>query len=139
VYIHCKSGFFEVDRWDGTPFESASHQKEVDKLRDGGDEIVVVRTRRWEALVELLERYTQVKRRIWESPAGWDYQFRAYLTRCEWAATMSRIAMDLDYRNFKSWITKNGREQHDLALRIWQAAHDTVSAGRYVRRRGEST
>lgn len=127
MYLHTKYGFVEADRWDGAALPLPAHQREVDAVAAralGG--VIVVRSRQRRTIASLLEFVAtdDVTRKIFKSPADWDYEFRAYLTADDWATVMARIALDLDYRNFKSWTTAKSPKQHKLAHAIWHAAHD---------------
>jgi hypothetical protein len=124
MYLQCKAGFVEVDRWDGTPVPVPAQQAAIDRLRFqvGNPGVVVVRCRSRGDLRELLTGYGPARRRVWKSPPGWDYEYRAYLTLGEWAVTMANIAGDLDYRNFKSWCHASAPAHAPLAHRIWHAA-----------------
>jgi hypothetical protein len=56
---------------------------------------------------------------------GTDYPYRALITREGWAAAMSAIALDLDYRNFKSEVDKRqGVERHRLYAKVWGVMYD---------------
>ena len=127
MYLMVKSGFFEVDRWDGSPVPEPQHQAEIEELvamgRSMGVEgIAVVRCRHQAELVALLRRYSTRQHRIWKSPPGWDYEWRAYLTLAEWAAVMAQVGADLSYRNFKSWCHGSAPWQAELAHAVWTAA-----------------
>lgn len=125
MYLHTKYGFVEVDAWDGQPLPLKTHQREVDGLLLRSPVVVVVRSRQRRTIAALLDfAPSDTDRKIFKSPPGWDYEYRVYLTPDEWAMVMARIALDLDYRNFKSWTTKNSPKQHALAHAIWHAAHD---------------
>jgi len=132
VYLHCKTGFFEVDRWDGSPVGREDHQAAIDELRAGGAvEIAVVRCRDRAQLRDLLKHFAPRQARIWKSPPRWDYPFRVYLTLAEWASTMASVAAGLDYRNFKSWTKANAPAQAALAYDIWGVAERAGRADRF--------
>lgn len=49
-----------------------------------------------------------------------DYRYRAFISRAAWANAMSKMAMDLDYSNFKSMVDRTqGVDRHDLYTRVW--------------------
>lgn len=130
MYIQCKQGFIEADRWDGQRIPVEAHQKVVERLaKKPNQTVIVLRSRERATLADLVGRVAD-RRKVYESPQGWDYQFRAYVTSGEWAAILSTIVGDLDYRNFKSWCTANKPKDHRLAHDIWHAAHD---AGKVTR------
>lgn len=118
MYLHCKEGFVEADRWDGRMTSVEAHNEELRRLTRHG--VVVVRARSRVVLEQMLPA-TAV---IFSSPIGWDYEWRSYVTRATWAKTMVRVAMDLDYRNFKNWTHDNAEPESPLAHEIWNAAHD---------------
>lgn len=120
MYLHCKRGFVEADRWDGSPIPDPAQQKVVQRIRRGGAIVVVARSRERSTLVELLDA-VRIAGTIFESP-GWDYPFRVYLAVEDWACVLAGVALELDYRNFKSWTGAHRPDQHHLAYDIWQAA-----------------
>jgi hypothetical protein len=135
MYLHCKAGFVEADRWDGSPIPLATHQRAVRRLlvadRKGGCKVIVMRSREEATLVQLV-RGVGRKVKVYESPVGWDYEWRAYVTDAEFGTILYHVVAGLDYRNFKSWTTKWAPDQHGLALDIWHAAH---AAGERSKRR----
>lgn len=136
MYIQCTHGFVEADRWDGQTIPLRTHQtaaKRV-KARSASQTVVVLRSREEATLVALVASLAPDRgvfhakrlqgRKVYRSPQGWDYEFRAYVTAEEWGQILTKVALDLDYRNFKSWCTKNKPQDHKLAHDIWHAAHD---------------
>lgn len=130
MYIHCKQGFIEVDRWDGNAILTApDHQAEITKLhRRKRGPVMVVRSRKRETIEGLLKGM-RGKHTIWETPT-WDYQFRVYLTATDFANVVARVLAEIDYRNFKSWTGRNAPGESRLAHDIWQVAFDAVRSGR---------
>lgn len=136
MYLHCRHGFVEADAWDGQPLPLRGHQMILDALARVFGTVVVVRSRRADTLQALVEHLPRriaggVLPRITElkSPPGWDYEWRTYLTPVEWGMCMTRVAMDLDYRNFKHTAHDGkdiNRREYDLALGIWNAAYRSV-------------
>ncbi len=134
MYIQCKQGFVEADRWDGQRIPIQAHQRAVYRLRrrSPSQSVVVLRSREHATLVALLALGADQAaggcrgRKVYESPAGWDYQFRAYVTAEEWGWILGEVALGLDYRNFKSWTTAHKPKDHKLAHDIWHAAHDAA-------------
>ncbi len=56
--------------------------------------------------------------------AGTDYPYRAIITREGWAAAMTKLALDLDYRNFKDEVEeRQGMARHDLYAKVWGIMH----------------
>ncbi len=127
MYLHCKQGFVEADAWDGSPLPLPSHQDIVTTLARQG-QVIVVRSRRAETLAGLIGLLdTGRDLAPLASPAGWDYQWRVYVTAAEWSAILGAVALGLDYRNFKSWTHDHRPDQYKLAYAIWDAgdAHST--------------
>lgn len=126
MYLHCKQGFVEADRWDGMPLplEAELHRSELAAAAALSPErrVIIARSRERSTLAEL----TAFVRRnvpVLESPPAWDYPWRAYLTVDEWAVIMAAVADDLDYRNFKSWCHANADHSRAwLAHEVWTAA-----------------
>lgn len=128
MYLQCKMGFVEADRWDGTPIVELIHAGELrsafkrskDALSHEG--VIVVRSRVRSTLVELTHLLDSVDHKVLRSPPEWDYKWRVYLTMDEWAEVMNKIALGLDYRNFKSWTHEKSPGQSALAHAIWRDA-----------------
>lgn len=126
MYLQCKQGFIEADRWDGQRISIKEHQLVIDKLmRRKHGFVVVLRSREQSTLSELVGRIAP-KRQVFQSPPGWDYEWRAYVTSTEWAQIMSTIVGDLDYRNFKNWCSANKPKDRQMAYDVWHAAHDAA-------------
>jgi hypothetical protein len=123
MYVQCKAGFFEVDRWDGSPFPVREQQEDVNDVAASRLGVVVVRCRHRKDLEQLLLHYSKGGRRIWKSPKGWDYAYRTYMTPLAWGEIMRNVAVDLDYRNFKAWTRGGEARHHRLAHDIWEAAN----------------
>jgi hypothetical protein len=51
-----------------------------------------------------------------------DYEWRIRVPKAAWAQAVQRMAMDIDYSNFKDEVTRRqGWDRHDVYLRVWQA------------------
>ena len=129
MYLHCKHGFVEADRWSGA--DIPGHGDVLAGVAAAGHAVVVVRSRDADTLTALCATLPRARAAgvmpridVLVSPPDWDYEFRVYLTAVEWAQVLARVALELDYRNFKSWTTANAPEQHRLAHDIWHAASD---------------
>jgi hypothetical protein len=115
MYIHCKTGFLEVDRWDRSPIPLADHQKYIKRLvKNEGHPIFVVRSRQESTMKALFGPAA-----IFESPPDWDYRYRTYLSYMGLTLLFVRIADSLDYRNFKASCPT---DQSQLAHKIWKDA-----------------
>lgn len=138
MYLHSKHGFVEADAWDGTPMALPEHQSEVEAVASVTGTVIVVRSRRNDTIAELIRNLPRAhgggvvpQIKIYESPAGWDYEWRAYLTPIEWGGCMTSVAMELDYRNFKHTMQAHTPREYPLAKAIWQAAHTHVERERF--------
>lgn len=139
MYLHCRHGFVEADAWDGATIPVAEMQAECEALARFAPctgPVIVVRARRFDTLRELCNHLPRWGTQgvmpmlvVHESPIGWDYEYRCFLTAIEWGMCMTRVAMELDYRNFKH-TAQHGeqidRREYKLALAIWTAAHRDV-------------
>lgn len=127
MYLQCKHGFVECDRWDGTLTNHPVHDAGiVNATRRGGKIVIVVRSRSEGTIAELL-KLAGIKVKRYTSPPDWDYPFRVYLTGGEFQRMITAVVAQIDYRNFKNWCASNSPEQSKLARDIWHAAH---AAGR---------
>lgn len=150
MYLHFKAGFIEADRWDGRPVPVHAAHLSRAAGPSGQEAVIVVRSRELstiESVIELIPSasvqviktradgvpspkgnlFARVRSVAVESPKGWDYEFRCYLSAEEFVAVLTAIAIDLDYRNFKSWCGKNAPDQSRLAHGIWHEAHDAAA------------
>lgn len=134
MYLHCRHGFVEADAWDGQPVPG--HKKVVDAVAKASGAVIVARARRADTLQQLVAHLPRrheggvlPRIEVIQSPLGWDYEWRVYLTPVEWGMCLTRVAMDLDYRNFKH-TAQDGRDinrrEHALAYAIWNAAYSNV-------------
>ena len=133
MYVQCKQGFVEADRWDGNPIPDATHMAELVEARDkfahrdhdrGALTVIVMRSREEDTIEDLLEYLTR-RVRVLASPPTWDYEFRAYVTAAEWAAILAAVVEEIDYRNFKSWSGAHSNPARvRMAHSIWHACHD---------------
>jgi len=58
----------------------------------------------------------------WWRDLGADYMFRAFVTREQWSAYLTRAVEDMEYGNFKDEVTKRqGKKRHDVYMRVWSA------------------
>lgn len=87
------------------------------RTRDGKG--IVVRARLREhlvALVELLDRKPRIA-----MTTDSDYRYRIVVDDVEWAGTVSQLALDIDYDNFKESVPQGPYEQALHA--VWQTMH----------------
>lgn len=51
-----------------------------------------------------------------------DYAWRIRVPKDQWALACARMAMEVDYSNFKDRVTElQGKERHDVYLKVWFA------------------
>lgn len=51
-----------------------------------------------------------------------DYEWRIRVPKQDWARALARMALEIDYSNFKDEVTRRqGHERHDAYLRVWSA------------------
>lgn len=51
-----------------------------------------------------------------------DYPYRAFVTRADWAAALDKIALSIDYANFKDTVaTRQGYERAHVYAKVWSA------------------
>lgn len=119
VYIQFKHGFIEADHWDESRDLPKDHLRLLDNELTITGDVIIVRSRQ----VETLEWVKSiVDRRILDTPK-WDYRFRMYMSSCHWVIALTKIAEDLDYRNFKKWCLANSTDDRAaLASDIWGCA-----------------
>ena len=66
---------------------------------------------------------------------GTDYAYRAVVSREAFAGAMGRIALDLDYDNFKSAVARRqGHERSSLYHQVWDVLYGAQE--RETKRRG---
>lgn len=89
----------------------------VEKPGDRADGMLTVRTRN-RADIKALKRYFPDAKpyRVRYS----DYEWRIRVPKDEWAQAVARMALEIDYSNFKNEVTRRqGRERHDIYSRVW--------------------
>jgi hypothetical protein len=122
MYLMTKAGFFEIDRWDGTPVPEHPFLKLPKQF--------IVRARARRDLERFREKYLPEQDvPIRKSPPGWDYEFRVYLTEREFGIAMAAVANDVDYRNFKSYCGAHVPDLDVLAHAVWESSFDTALVG----------
>lgn len=104
--------------WLLTPFGFFSI---VQKPWDRKDGMLTVRARVRADLEALREGFMPELGEIAED-AGADYRYRARATQEAVAEAAKRVALAIDYDNFKSEVARRqGRERADLYHRVWEA------------------
>lgn len=91
----------------------------VEKPEDRGTDMLTIRARVASDLDRLRERFLPTLGATGKD-GGTDYKFRARAPRKDIADAMSKIAMSLDYSNFKSAVAKRqGKEREQLYHGLW--------------------
>jgi hypothetical protein len=107
----------------------------VEKREDRADGMLTVRARSKadiDSLRELLPNYTPVRNK------GTDYPWRVRVTAADWTHAMARLALEIDYSNFKDEVTRRqGKKRHDIYMRVWAAMLSLEPRRRSRRRRYE--
>lgn len=89
-----------------------------------GTDFLTVRARVKHDLESLSERYLPGLSPI-QSKGGTDYPWRATTSHADFAAAMGRIALDIDYGNFKNEIAaRQGTARAGRYGRVWEALYD---------------
>lgn len=104
MWIFTPEGFFSV----------------VQKPQDRKKGTLTVRTRNRQDMNALVANHFP-DAKPWEVKHS-DYEWRIRVKKAAWAQAVSRMAMDIDYANFKDEVTRRqGWDRHDVYLRVWQA------------------
>lgn len=119
MYLHNKDGFFEIDKWDGSPIQGVALPV--------GAPYMVVRARHQEDIERFIDSLffadgSHVFNGDFYHTPQWDYPYRAYVLADDLVTYLTQAVADVDYRNFKHWCSENDREQYGLAHRIWEAS-----------------
>jgi hypothetical protein len=97
-------------------------------VQKSGEDRLTVRSRARHDLERLRDKYLPQLGEIMEGE-GTDYQFRARVSREEFAEALKKIALDIDYSNFKSSVAReqgHGRAHiyHDLWASLWRISDE---------------
>lgn len=134
MYVQFKQGFIEADKWDGSPIPDENQQKLVNFISDkSGGEVIVVRSREDSTLTWMLAQMFnlgkpvctgwKIQNVVFVTP-DWDYEYRIYVSKKQFALLLGSVVTELDYRNFKSWTKKeSSKARQKLAADIWQAGY----------------
>ena len=92
----------------------------VEKPRDRAAGLLTVRARVRGDLEALRAKYLPGLGEIEATPDG-DYAWRAHVAKPELAAAMGRIALDIDYANFKSEVAERmGYAREQVYHEVWE-------------------
>ena len=133
MYLHCKHGFIEADAWDGSEIPNLPEHTKVLAALSLNRPAIILRSRRRDTLHALLRALPRYKSAlvtlpviaVLESPPGWDYEYRAYVSVWEWGEVLTGVALGLNYRNFKHYTREHAPQEAQLAADIWHAAART--------------
>jgi hypothetical protein len=84
-------------------------------------DLIIVRARVRDDLVQLrkiLDMHSRRKPNILETPDA-DYPFRMVLARGVWASALSKMALGIDYDNFKDAVKAKDPKRADVYLTVW--------------------
>ena len=105
MWLFTKTGFFSVVAKQSDP------------------DMVKIRARVREDLEDLCEQYGLIVE-IVDTPHR-DYPYRVFLPREKYAHLVQRVAMDVDYTNFKSNVSRDqGYPRAKLYGQVWNVMHD---------------
>jgi hypothetical protein len=83
----------------------------------GDPELVLIRGRIKGDLEKLKEKYLPNLGEVVETPTGADYPYRALAWKVEYAEAVKKIALEINYTNFKSSVPDTNR--HNLYMQVW--------------------
>ena len=93
----------------------------VEKPEDRGAGTLTVRARVRGDLVSLRAKYLPGIGEIQATPDG-DYAWRVRVPKADLAAALGRIALDIDYANFKSEVAEHmGYAREQIYHEVWEA------------------
>ncbi len=110
-------------------------------VRREGDKVLTVRARARADLALLRKRYLPSLSPTTATPRA-DYPFRATVARRSLAVALGRLAIDIDYPNFKDQVRDElGEEREDLCHQVWDVmrAVSTLKPRARSRQHREST
>jgi len=101
MWLFCEAGFFSVVR------------------KGGGPDTLTVRARCARDLVNLRQWCPDLG--AFKSTFGADYFYRALVSRQEFAAALSQMALAVNYDNFKNMVARRGGGEQRMSVyhRIW--------------------
>ncbi len=94
------------------------------------DKFLSVRARVAEDLDRLREEYMPELSEIVEWP-GADYRYRAFISHEDFARGLAKLAMDIDYPNFKAAVgRRQGPDRELLYSRVWGIMQELEKLGK---------
>jgi hypothetical protein len=110
MWLFTTVGFFSVVRKPVAPGAPAG--------------MLVVRARVPGDLEALREKYMPELQGTFYTPDG-DYKYRAAITHTDFAAGLAKIALDIDYDNFKTEVSiRQGYDRAHVYMGVWKAAFE---------------
>ncbi len=98
----------------------------------GDERHIQVRARRRKDLEILKAEYMGDKLGEIQALVGTDYEYRAYCTRVDWAETMAKMSLDIDYTKFKPTTDRyKDHSLHALYLSMWGMILNRLSTKEY--------
>jgi len=92
--------------------------------QDSGPDEVTVRARVREDLDAMREKFMPELTETLALP-GRDYQYRAYISKADFAVGMARVASAVSYDNFKSEVgQKQGHGRASVYSRVWSVLYN---------------
>lgn len=106
MWLMTKFGFFSV----------------VEKPKDKAAGLVTIRSRVQDDLNALRSYLPQMSAVV--SNSGTDYAFRAQVSKADFANALSKIAMDVDYSNFKNEVARTqGKARASCYSEVWNSLY----------------
>jgi hypothetical protein len=89
-----------------------------------GTDFLTVRARVKQDLDNLREKYLP-QLSATQAKGGIDYPWRATVSHADFAAALGKIAMDIDYSNYKNEVTaRQGKARASRYGKVWHALYD---------------
>lgn len=90
----------------------------VQKPWDGRDGMLTIRARAKVDLENLKDLLPDAK--PFQEGGYSDYPWRIRVSQADWAEAIKKMALEIDYSNFKDEVTKRqGKKRHDIYTRVW--------------------
>lgn len=104
----------------------------VEKAEDRNAGTVTIRARNKQDIDKLVKVYLP-DAKPWRLRRS-DYEWRVRVPREEWAQAVARMAMEIDYSNFKDEVKRRqGKRRAGIYGRVWGVLLDLESKGRWAK------
>lgn len=121
-------------------FSTRGFYSAVEKYEDRREQMVTVRARVKADLERLLPLLPEDQRKPYRKRGYSDYPWRIRCKREDWALAVARMAMEVDYVNFKDKVRMVlGLKREHVYHNIWSDLLDLEEGGRYGRYSGTYT